>query len=454
MRMEPAEFGQIVERHQRAVYAVVFANVRDRALADDLTQDTFVKAWSRLHELRDADKLGPWLCGIARNLARDARRHQRYARVVDATGEVADPATPFDALSDAESEHLVVRALDAVPDTYREPLVLFYIEQQSVENVARALGISAATTNKRLSRGRQQLAVEIEALVERALTRRGPKRELVAGVLAAIALLGSSSHVDASPTKGSIMPKLVITTVLVAAVGTLTATRLLSAGPAKPAAPSASTKPAAPPATAAPARAPVATSPSSPPAPAAKGAVVRAPAAPALAPATPPPTCEVVARHMAEIQFAKFESAKGNLRGIRTKFITQRSQDYTAHCTEEKWSEDRRICAMGATDIEGARYACADDSSMGDPKEIAALPPELSCDAVAKHLAKLHLGPDGKLALMVAKFQKAGHPIDATELGTKWAEGQRQQCDDLAWTPKRRRCIVASTDVATSAACW
>ncbi len=454
--MDAAEFGRVVEQHQRAVYAVALANVRDRALADDLTQDTFVKAWSRLDELRDADKLAPWLCGIARNLARDARKHQRYAGVVDGNDELADPSTPFDALSDAESEQLVARALDGVAETYREPLVLFYIEQRSVDDVARALGITAETTNKRLSRGRQQLAAQIEALVERALTRRGPRPELVAGVLAAIALLGSSSHVDASPTKGSIMPKLAITTVLVAAVGTLTATRLLDAGPVKssPSAKTATATATAPTATAGTAsRAPTTRAPA--PTPGTNRAAPRAPAAPALSPAAPTPTCEAVGRHMAEIQFGAFESAKTKLKGMRSQFLEKMAPAHAAKCTEQRWSEDRRTCAMGATDIEGAKYACADDGKViGDVNEIAALPPELSCEAIGKHLAKLHTGPDGKLAMMAAKMKAAGATVELSVIADAWAEAQRKQCDELPYAATLRRCILASKDVATSTRCW
>src|SRR4051812_8490561 len=70
-------FAHIIERYQRAVAAVAFAGLRDRARADDVTQDTFVTAWRTIDELRDGTRLAAWLCGIARNLARDARRKQR-----------------------------------------------------------------------------------------------------------------------------------------------------------------------------------------------------------------------------------------------------------------------------------------------------------------------------------------------------------------------------------------
>src|SRR5512146_1156651 len=76
-RGDRAAFATIIERYQRAVYAVAFSRTRDRALSDDLAQDTFVIAWRRFAELRDVERLPAWLCGIARNLARDARKRGR-----------------------------------------------------------------------------------------------------------------------------------------------------------------------------------------------------------------------------------------------------------------------------------------------------------------------------------------------------------------------------------------
>src|SRR5262245_28283007 len=120
-RGDLAAFERIIERYQRAVYAVAYSGVRDRARADDVTQDTFVLRWRKLAELRDPDRIGAWLCGIARNLARDARR--RLAR--ETLGDVTEPVaatTPFDELTEAESERLIAAGLAEVPDVYREPL--------------------------------------------------------------------------------------------------------------------------------------------------------------------------------------------------------------------------------------------------------------------------------------------------------------------------------------------
>src|SRR5512133_1029875 len=103
-------FAQIIERYQRAVYAVAFSGVRDRALADDVAQDAFVIAWRRLGELRDEQRLAAWLCGIARNRARDLRK-QTQREVIGEVDGGASPTTPYDAMTEAEAERTVATAL-------------------------------------------------------------------------------------------------------------------------------------------------------------------------------------------------------------------------------------------------------------------------------------------------------------------------------------------------------
>src|SRR5438876_876971 len=67
-RGERDAFGAIVGRYQRVVSAVSYSRTRDRALGDDVAQETFIAAWRQLDQLREPSRLRSWLCGIARNL--------------------------------------------------------------------------------------------------------------------------------------------------------------------------------------------------------------------------------------------------------------------------------------------------------------------------------------------------------------------------------------------------
>src|SRR5262245_7888324 len=67
-------FVEIMERHQRAVYALALAMTGDAVQSDEVTQDTFVIAWRRLPEMQQPERFRGWLCGIARMLSRRVRR--------------------------------------------------------------------------------------------------------------------------------------------------------------------------------------------------------------------------------------------------------------------------------------------------------------------------------------------------------------------------------------------
>jgi RNA polymerase sigma factor (sigma-70 family) len=240
-RGERGAFGRLVAKYQDVVWAVSYSSTRDRALGDDVTQDTFIAAWRQLDQLRDAATVRPWLCGIARNLARRARRRTRRECLVDVPDAVVD-GTPFEHTAAAEAEAVVRDALARVPDRYREVLVLYYREGRSLHEVADSLALSEANVLQRLARGRRYLADGVARLVERSLERARPRRNIVAGVLAGIASLTGLSRVDASQkgpassdraapppggaqylSKGSTMLKLVLATSVLAAAGTTAA---------------------------------------------------------------------------------------------------------------------------------------------------------------------------------------------------------------------------------------
>ena len=221
-RGEHAAFGTLVERYQRVVSAVSYSRTRDQALSEDVAQETFIAAWRQLDQLREPNRLRSWLCGIARNLARKARRRGDREVLVEADVHADD--NPFDAASKAESDRVVAEALARVPETYRDVLVLYYGEQLSVREVADSLGITEAATLQRLSRGRQSLASGVTQLVEKALRGHRPNRELVAKVLAALPPLAviAPSRVEAATqgSHGGSMFKLAIAATAFVAAGT------------------------------------------------------------------------------------------------------------------------------------------------------------------------------------------------------------------------------------------
>jgi RNA polymerase sigma factor (sigma-70 family) len=442
---DTAAFGEIVGRYQRAVVAVAYAAVRDRVLAEDVAQDAFVTAWTKLAALRDVERLPAWLCGIARNVARARRRLARR----EAPGEVdvAGDVTPFTSLDDAQREAAIAAALARVPEAYREPLVLVYCEQQSAKDVARALATSDAAVHQRLSRGRAMLATDA-ALVEHAGSRS--RRDLAAAVLAAIALGVGSSRVEAA-TKGLPMLKLVAIALTASlAAGT---TYVVARGTgSSPVTSFASTRTAAPAAHARP-----------------------APGIPHLA-FTPPPhpiaragsaqlTCAEVAVHMADLAFANDTTVPPD-GALRDRIIAPVRSHFEDTCEHDGWSQDMMACALGASDSYSMMFDCASYQAVGSdgprPPEGGILLPtrtepiapstDTSCAGVAKHMAELTM-PDAAAVAKLPAEQRAKIEPALAGASTGMREQAEHGCVDTAWPEARRKCLAAATTAAEMTAC-
>lgn len=198
-------FEEVVERYQQVVCAVAFSACGNRALSEDVAQETFVSAWKNIGMLQDHAKLKGWLCSIARNRARDAlRKRHREVLTNEGDGESHEFATteddapsPLDNTVSIEQEQRLWHALQGVPDKFREPLVLFYRDGQSVNQVAEDLGLSVAAVKQRLSRGRAALKDSLSQ-VSACLARTRPSKAFTVAVIATIAAQGGVAQAAAS----------------------------------------------------------------------------------------------------------------------------------------------------------------------------------------------------------------------------------------------------------------
>ena len=203
-------FARIVQRYQALVCSITYNATGSLTLSEDLAQETFVAAWKQLTELREPSQLRAWLCGIARfRVGKELRRRGH---------EPSSGAEPLDTLHDSptpepspsaqavthEEEAILWRALERIPDTYREPLILFYREQQSVERVAAELELTEDAVKQRLSRGRKLLHEEVIAFVEGTLSRTAPGEAFSGAVLAALPMAAAST---AASTAGAAAAK-------------------------------------------------------------------------------------------------------------------------------------------------------------------------------------------------------------------------------------------------------
>ncbi len=144
--------GSLLERHGEAVLNFLYRLLRDRAAAEDLSQETFLRVY------RHADRYVPgggfrgWLFAIARNLALNHLRHRALEKRPDAR-----PLKPSDPAEHAELQRAVEDAIDRIEEPFRSALVLCSIDGLSYEEAAVACDCSIKTLSSRLARARAQL---------------------------------------------------------------------------------------------------------------------------------------------------------------------------------------------------------------------------------------------------------------------------------------------------------
>lgn len=150
--------GELFRRHWPAVWTAAYAVTGRRALADDIAQDAFVRAFGALDEFDAQRPLGPWLRRIAVNRAIDELRHERRLRVVE-DADVERLELVYDQREREDDVIAAVRRLDAAK---RLVIVLHFWLGYSLEQVAEALDVPTGTVASRLSRGLAELRSDLE----------------------------------------------------------------------------------------------------------------------------------------------------------------------------------------------------------------------------------------------------------------------------------------------------
>ena len=159
-------FGRLYDRYARMVHGVLLARVPVGEV-DDLVQDVFLLALRRLSTLRETGSFGAWLTVIARNLANDYHRHSVPEDQLAPQGQRADDT------NEREIEHgntsgddqspavAILDAIRALPDAYRETLILRLVEGMTGPEIAARTGLTHGSVRVNLHRGMQQLRAKL-----------------------------------------------------------------------------------------------------------------------------------------------------------------------------------------------------------------------------------------------------------------------------------------------------
>ena len=186
-----AAFAFLVSQYQNLVTSTALAETGDFQRSEDVAQQAFLVAWQKRGELKDAKRFGGWLRGIARNLARNERRlkaneFSRRGQEIAPHSEPVCELRPDEATLKSEQSRLLWSTLDRIPTKYREPMILFYREDQSIRAVANLLELSEDAVKQRLRRGREMLKDEVRAMVEEIIVETTPSSAFSAAVMATI----------------------------------------------------------------------------------------------------------------------------------------------------------------------------------------------------------------------------------------------------------------------------
>src|SRR5689334_14855890 len=152
-------FSRLVDRHQQALRAFLRRACGDWALADDLAQETFLTAWSRIGRLKEGASVRAWLCGIGYHKHLTSRRSAMRERAREALYEAQRDAT-LDASS--EEKLALERAMAALPDDQRACVALCLAADFSHAEASEALGIPLGTVKSHVARGRTRLLQALE----------------------------------------------------------------------------------------------------------------------------------------------------------------------------------------------------------------------------------------------------------------------------------------------------
>lgn len=155
-------FERLVPAYRRRVFGLAYSLLRDRAAAEDLAQEVFVKLWQALPKYDGRAQLSTWIYAITRNAAISALRSRRRNLSTSdpaVLGEVEAVAAP----PAAQDDPALWRQVEALPEKQRQAVILYYQDERPVEEVAQMMGLPVNTVKTHLHRARASLAAALSA---------------------------------------------------------------------------------------------------------------------------------------------------------------------------------------------------------------------------------------------------------------------------------------------------
>lgn len=155
---------ELIDEHSALLYRYAYRLTGDAADAEDLVQQTFLLAHQRGQQLRDAGAARGWLISIVRNVFLKSIRHRHRGRSLE---EIEEPQVVDTVLDGPMHLELLQQALLELAEEFRSPLVLYYFEEFSYQEISQQMGVPIGTVMSRLSRGKAYLKKRLTETAER-----------------------------------------------------------------------------------------------------------------------------------------------------------------------------------------------------------------------------------------------------------------------------------------------
>jgi RNA polymerase sigma-70 factor (ECF subfamily) len=149
---------RLVPAYRRRVFGLAFSILRDRAAAEDLAQEVFVKLWKALPGYDGRAQLSTWIYAITRNAAVSALRSRRRTLSMSDPAVVAEAEGVAAAAASAPEDAGLRRQVEALPVRQRQAVTLYYLDERPVSEVAEMMGLPVNTVKTHLHRARASLA--------------------------------------------------------------------------------------------------------------------------------------------------------------------------------------------------------------------------------------------------------------------------------------------------------
>ncbi len=165
------DFQLLLERYEGELFNFLFHTTGDRQAAEDLFQETFLQVFTNLDRFRPEGRFRPWVYTIAANLARDEMRRRRRRKSLSLDGELkkgedarlvdlveSDAAEPEEAAGMKESTTMAAELVEALPETLREVVIMYFYNDMKYTEISEALGLPMGTVKSRLFRAVREMA--------------------------------------------------------------------------------------------------------------------------------------------------------------------------------------------------------------------------------------------------------------------------------------------------------